>query len=232
MSHPSLLRGLNISIKHVERMGKNSMFEYIVAFMDKFTAGEVILFLAGIFFIGKWLIHFFKKIRHKVASDGLTDEERKNEKHKMKNDIEEATSEIDSMTEEFRDSIEDLTKKFGDHISESIEQRSELLDAIQKLNEAVNAQIPKNEAFDERLMMIEKQINLLFESDKNYIIAYITDIYQRYVKEKKCIDLITLQNVESIYSRFLAETGSEDKFLSKLITELRGLPTTKEKSDD
>lgn len=232
MSHPSLLRGSNISIKHVERMGKNSMFEYIVAFMDNFTAGEVILFLAGIFFIGERLIHFFKKIRDRVASDVLTDEERKNEKHKMKNDIEEATSEIDSMTEEFRDSIEDLTKKFGDHISESIEQRSELLDAIQKLNEAVNAQIPKNEAFDERLMMIEKQINLLFESDKNYIIAYITDIYQRYVKEKKCIDLITLQNVESIYSRFLAETGSEDKFLSKLITELRGLPTTKEKSDD
>ena len=150
----------------------------------------------------------------------------------MRTDIDETSTELSSFEEGCRASIDELTKKVGEHIDESISQRTELLNAINALNDAVKAQTPKNEAFEDRLMMIEQQINLLFESDKEYIIAFITDVYQRYVKEKRCIDLITLQNVESIYTRFLVETGSEDKFLSKLMMEIRNLPTTKDREDD
>ena len=91
---------------------------------------------------------------------------------------------------------------------------------------------PKVKILEDKISKLESQINVLITSDVEYIRAYITDSYKKFVKELHHIDLMSLQNVESIYNRFLQETGSEDEFLSKLMRELRNLPTTKDDSHE
>ena len=55
---------------------------------------------------------------------------------------------------------------------------------------------------------------------------------KKYVKKEKSIDLISLQNLENIYNKYLEEDGGKDEFLAKLMKELRDLPTTKNKERD
>lgn len=207
------------------------MFNTIIGFMNRFQAGSVILFFAGLFFVIKTTYKAAKNVldlhSKKVTNDIKKDEERQ----KMKKDIEAANNEIAELSQTFESSLTEMGEKLGVHINESLAQRTELLKAIQTLSEAVGRNNPKTEALEERIVKIEKQIELLFESDKEYIVAYITEAYTRYVKKERVIDLLTLQNLESIYMRFLAETGKEDEFLSKLMKELRNLPTTKEKRE-
>ena len=157
------------------------MFDQIVEFMNQFKAGSVILFFAGIYFILKWLIGVGKKIYERVRTYVVQDESNKSEKDKMRTAIDETSIELSSFEEGCQASIDELTKKVGEHIDESISQRSELLNAINALSDAVKAQTPKNEAFEDRLMMIEQQINLLFESDKEYM-KFLNTVKSRSVK--------------------------------------------------
>ena len=71
---------------------------------------------------------------------------------------------------------------------------------------------------------IMKNIHILIDSDKETIRSFIMSEYYKW--EGKVIDLITLQNIERLYKKYLEELGDEsDDFIDKIMTELRNLPT-------
>jgi predicted nucleic acid-binding Zn-ribbon protein len=110
----------------------------------------------------------------------------------------------------------------ADNANESVNK------SFDDLEKSIREISPKLQLMEQRIEKLERQIGDLLRSDVDYIKAYITDAYNKYVKEEQHIDLLTLQNVESVYNRLLEETGSEDEFLSKLMRDLRNLPTTKQ----
>ena len=125
-----------------------------------------------------------------------------------------------------------IDNKLEEMVKSSSDGSKEFLEAFNEMKSIIVVLEPKMKFIEEKISKLESQIGVLITSDVEYIKAYLTDSYKKFVKEKHHIDLISLQNVESLYNRFLQETGVEDEFLSKLMRELRNLPTTKGEDED
>lgn len=69
---------------------------------------------------------------------------------------------------------------------------------------------------------IQSNINLLIESDKDDIKAYITEKHHFYCYQQKYIDDYTLNCLEKRFSHYEAEGGNS--FVHNLMDELRALP--------
>lgn len=200
-------------------------------YLNQFPAGTVFLFLIGLYAAGKKVYQEAKKIlehNKKVVTDDIQKQE---QLQTMLDDIENLKTSIETLNtglDSYKKTVEKHLEE--DQVSSENSRRNtdERIGTICEHLEGLEQKIP---IIEQNIMKIEKQISILIGSDVEYIRAYITDSYNKYVKEKRQIDLISLQNVESIYNRFLHETGGEDEFLSKLMRELRNLPTTV-KSDD
>ncbi|MDY5873608.1 MAG: hypothetical protein SPK36_02335, partial [Bacilli bacterium] len=95
---------------------------------------------------------------------------------------------------------------------------------IDKIENKINGyQMNINKILDS-IDNIMKNINILIDSDKETIRSFIMSEYYKW--EGKVIDLITLQNIERLYKKYLEELGDEsDDFIDKIMTELRNLPT-------
>jgi hypothetical protein len=69
---------------------------------------------------------------------------------------------------------------------------------------------------------LEKKNDILIESDKDDIKAYITREYHYFVEEKKWIDKFSLDCIEKRYAHYVDEGGNS--FILDLMNELRKLP--------
>ena len=68
----------------------------------------------------------------------------------------------------------------------------------------------------------------MLDSDCETIRSFIMSEYCKWVEDKGEIDLITLQNIERMYKKYLEEVGENtDEFIDKLVNEIRQLPTKK-----
>ena len=112
------------------------------------------------------------------------------------------------------------------------EKSEKIENTLFEFNKLASEYIKKIESLETRVDKMERQIDLLFKSDKEYFRAFILEGYNKYVKAERSIDLVSLQTLESIYNKYLEEDGGKDEFLAKLMKELRNLPTTKEKKRD
>ena len=86
---------------------------------------------------------------------------------------------------------------------------------IQKQSQEINQ---LKIALDEIISMV----NMLIESDKDSIKAYITEKHHIYVYQQKSIDDYTLDCIEKRYTHYKDEGGNS--FVKQLMDELRGLP--------
>lgn len=195
------------------------MLDNIVDFMNQFKAGSVILFCVGIFYVANNLLKNFKIFEKFI----IKKYDKENHDNKITSEVDENLEKITNLDSEYNE----IVNRLNEHIQTNLSEHEAVLKEIRQLSELIESKNPKLENLAEKIARIETQIQILFESDKSYIISYITDCYKRFVEKEECIDLVSLQNIETIYSRFLAETGTEDEYVSKLMKEIRNLPTIK-----
>lgn len=71
---------------------------------------------------------------------------------------------------------------------------------------------------------LSNKIDLLIESDKDDIKAYVTREYHYFVEQKGWIDDYSMDSIERRYTHYLQENGNS--FVSQLMDALRALPRT------
>ena len=146
-------------------------------------------------------------------------------KNELKSELENITKDVDNYKKLVDGKLKEMIDKASVDDDTFIKSLNEIKNTLSLID-------PKLKLLEDKVSKVESQINVLITSDVEYIKAYITDSYNKFVKENHHIDLLSLQNVESVYNRLLQETGVEDEFLSKLMRELRNLPTTKYESKE
>lgn len=75
---------------------------------------------------------------------------------------------------------------------------------------------------DARIDKLEKKINILINSDKDDIKAYIVDKHHHFCYDQRWIDDYSLDCLEKRYSHYTIEGGNS--FIADLMSELRALP--------
>lgn len=204
--------------------------DQIAGFLSHWNAGEVFLVIVGVVCVGKKIYEFGKKA-YGVIEGGIT------KKLKGVEQMDSILSDIDSLKNDLNaisTDVESYKKNLDDRVKAIISQSdtgdSNIEKVVDELQESLQMMEPKVRLLEDKMSKIESQISILINSDVEYTKAYITDCYNKFVKVEHHIDLISLQNVESVYNKFVQETGLEDEFLSKLMRELRNLPTTKDQN--
>ena len=74
----------------------------------------------------------------------------------------------------------------------------------------------------EEIDKINKLLNMLIESDKDSIKAWIVEKHHYYCYELKAIDYYTLESIERRYEHYKAENGNS--YIASLVKELQALP--------
>ena len=206
------------------------MFDELVKMLDNFSAGEVLMVIAVVGWVIKSIatsvITVLKDHKEHVKKDFIKEEEWKDIQESIKTTKTDLTNLTEKMNTDMEDFRKDVEKKLGSQDS----TESELNVSIQRVNLFIDEQREAMRKITDRVGTIEVQIDLLLKSDAEHIHAYLVDAYNKYVRVEKSIDLITLQNVERVYNKYMEEIrGEGDEFLTKLMRELRNLPTTLEK---
>ena len=206
--------------------------DQIAEFLDQWSAGYIFLIIVGVYTVAKKLYEIIKKITNQTEEQ-VTKKIKDSEKiDGIITDITSLKTEIDKISNDVNNYKGIIDGKLKEIIKNSSENGDEFIKSLDEIKNTLMIIDPKVKILEDKISKLESQINVLITSDVEYIRAYITDSYKKFVKELHHIDLMSLQNVESIYNRFLLETGSEDEFLSKLMRELRNLPTTKDDSHE
>ena len=206
--------------------------DQIAEFLDQWSAGYIFLIIVGVYTVAKKLYEIIKKITNQTEEQ-VTKKIKDSEKiDGILTDITSLKTEIDKISNDVNNYKGIIDGKLKEIIKNSSENGDEFIKSLDEIKNTLMIIDPKVKILEDKISKLESQINVLITSDVEYIRAYITDSYKKFVKELHHIDLMALQNVESIYNRFLQETGSEDEFLSKLMRELRNLPTTKDDSHE
>lgn len=206
--------------------------DQIAEFLDQWSAGYIFLIIVGVYTVVKKLYEIIKKITNQTEEQ-VTKKIKDSEKiDGIITDMTSLKTEIDKISNDVNNYKGIIDGKLKEIIKNSSENGDEFIKSLDEIKNTLMIIDPKVKILEDKISKLESQINVLITSDVEYIRAYITDSYKKFVKELHHIDLMSLQNVESIYNRFLQETGSEDEFLSKLMRELRNLPTTKDDSHE
>lgn len=172
------------------------------------------------------VINVLKEHKEYVKKDFIKEEEWKD----IQEGIKTTKADLTNLTEKMTKDMEKLRSEIEEKMKSQDDAESDLNNAIQKVNMFIDEQREGMTKITERVGNIEVQIDLLLKSDAEHIHAYLVDAYNKYVRVEKSIDLITLQNLERVYNKYMEEIrGEGDEFLTKLMRELRNLPTTMEK---
>lgn len=107
-----------------------------------------------------------------------------------------------------------ITKRDAKHINQ-YEEEKDLLTEIQYFKKEI-----KNT--QDTLNKMQEQIDLLINSDKDAIKAYITKEHHYFCYEKEWIDDYSLDCLEKRFSHYVEEKGNS--FIESLMNELRKLP--------
>ena len=206
--------------------------EMIAKFLDNWSAGTVFLLLVGVYTVAKKVIEIYKTISSHIEKKTTKKIKSVETIEGIIGDINSLKADLENMSTEVENYKGMIDNKLEEMVKSSSDGSKEFLEAFNEMKSIIVVLEPKMKFIEEKISKLESQIGVLITSDVEYIKAYLTDSYKKFVKEKHHIDLISLQNVESLYNRFLQETGVEDEFLSKLMRELRNLPTTKGEDED
>ena len=207
------------------------MLDRLIEFLNNISAGSALAVILVAWYAFSKIFSFLKNLGEAHKEKVETALKKKEAYDKINEEFQEIKQELETVESNFQNSLNDFTNRFNEYITKNESSQDQFNIAIKEFRNTMNEQRSAIDALAERISKIEHRIEILFKSDKEYTKAYITESYKKYVKEEKHIDLMTLQNIESIYNEYLEETGSEDEFLAKLMRELRNLPTIKEKKE-
>lgn len=108
------------------------------------------------------------------------------------------------------------------------EEREEIREDIEELNNSYNKKEETDSSafnkINEKFEKMDKLIDMLVESDKENIKAYITEKHHYFVYEKKWIDDYSLECLEKRFAIYEKEHGNS--FVGGLMDEIRALPKT------
>lgn len=215
----------------------------IIEFLDNFKFGSalqflvlwVTLFISVIAFIKKQIKGIKEKGSEETLSN-LEEKEREDQLESYKTSIEKMEKELGSITSDlnsFKASIHDELQNFDVILNknntsskelhqETIKTISDIASTIKKFENRVKNSELKVESMN-------KTIEILISSDIGSHKAWIVHEYDKWVKREGSIDLMSLQNIENIYRLYLDEVSDGgDQFITKLVQEIRNLPTKKE----
>ena len=209
-------------------------------FLDKFQFGTA---LDTIIVIGTFLLSqygMYRKFEKKLKEAGSKETLKRIEDDNQKKAIEQYKKDIDKLQESLKhveDGLKLLKNKYSNERDafmnqvQELDQGAENLhdDSIDKINTVKNKIIRfENELrkLEDQLRSMSEATNTLTDSDISTHRAFIIGEHRRCVQIDKSIDLLSLQQVENIYKKYLAEdrTGG-DEFINNLVREIRSLPT-------
>ena len=198
----------------------------VVTILDNIGAGTFISIIIAFSILGigvyKWVTRTKKTID--TISENRVISRQKNEKESK--DLETLLNKMTSLENKFDTQTNE--------IKAYVDEKCDMLDTRVTGNEK-NVRKLRNEVMDykqttdkilETIHEIDNKIEVLIDSDKETIRTFIMTEYNKWVGEKKEIDLLSLQNIERLYKKYLEELDEDgDEFIEKLIKELRNLPT-------
>ena len=206
------------------------MLDELVQMLNPFSAGEVLLVIVVIGWAVRVVATTVLKVLHSHKEQVKKDFIKEEEWEDIQEGIRTTKTDLTNLTEKMNTDIEDLRKEMEEKIRSQDSAESDLTAAIKKINVFMNEQRDAMTKITDQVGALEVQIDLLLRSDVEHIHAYLVDAYNKYVRVEKSIDLITLQNLERVYNRYMEEIrGGGDEFLTKIMRELRNLPTTVDK---
>lgn len=91
-----------------------------------------------------------------------------------------------------------------------------------KVNEQLNKIIKSQEELNETVGKISKQVNILLNSDKDDIKAWLTEKHHYFCYKLGYIDDFNLDCIEKRYSHYKEENGNS--FIADLMEDIRKLP--------
>ena len=97
-----------------------------------------------------------------------------------------------------------------------------LEEKIERNEQSILSVSKKQEDTKKDINSLAKSVNLLIQSDKDSIKAYITKEHHYYCYEQKWIDDYTLDCIEKRYDHYIDEGGNS--FIEDLMVDLRDLP--------
>ncbi|MCD8397509.1 MAG: hypothetical protein LUD12_10100 [Lachnospiraceae bacterium] len=125
----------------------------------------------------------------------------------------------------FYDWARDRVKKVTDKDYKTKKEQEELEKQVEGLEKFYAEKDRVDKGFDEiheAIKKINSQIDMLIDSDKNDIKAYITREHHYYVHDKKWIDDYTMECIENRFLVYEKEHGNS--FVETFVKELRRLP--------
>lgn len=199
----------------------------MVGYLNNLRAGDVLLFIIVMCWAAGWIIEKVGKLRTRERDIAAKDITEKNQYTNLVNDVASTQEELGELKESTKTLLDVMKRSIESYVETSTGSNEHLIKTIAEIEELTNDH-------EQRIVVLEKsvermidQIDLLFKSDKEYFKAYIVEGYNKYVKGEQEISLITLQNLESMYNKYLNENpDGADEFLARIMRELRNLPTT------
>ena len=103
-----------------------------------------------------------------------------------------------------------------------IKQRVHNIERPDRIQDRIDQLEINQESLTGSLCKITEKLDMLIDSDKDAIKAYITERHHHYVYKKGCIDDYTMNILEQRYVHYKDEGGNS--FIRQLMDELRSLP--------
>ena len=198
--HPSFTEFLN------SNFGGGTMIAIIAALCS--------VILSAIVAIVKWYNALHKKFDDEVEK--RVHDERETMKALQQEQAKEAATQ--ESINNLCTTVEQLTSKI-EKITESVDSLQTKMDTSNKREDSAITKLQENISnLSNSLNEIQKDTELLKDSDKDDIKAFITREYN-YWYPKKCIDIYSLKAIESRYDKYLKENGNT--FVKDLMSRLR-----------
>ena len=149
--------------------------------------------------MGKKIFEFSMKIYDKIKGIASKELKKAEEMSNIIDDIASLKNELASISADIADYKDNLDNKVDSILTKSDDGDTESINRITEIQESLLHIEPKLKLMEEKLSKVESQIEVLITSDVNYIQAYITDSYQKFVIQQHHIDLyFPIQNLLNI----------------------------------
>lgn len=111
---------------------------------------------------------------------------------------------------------------FFDWFSERVKKSVHKSDKSEHLERYINNHEDEIKELKQSIQALSKKVDMLVDSDKDAIKAYITKEHREFVYQQKWIDNYNLNCIEQRYAHYKDEGGNS--FIAELMKELRQLP--------
>lgn len=199
--------------------------EELIDLLNKIPAGTFVVCAIGIISIilaaNKTIGWIYNKIKNKTRDE-----------IESENELNKLTNSVNTLS----DSIEQLTLKVEDIGDKQHEQNIKFTNKITELENQFNAELSSGDELfmelkdqydniNKSVCLINKNQNLLLESNRNQLSSYITAAYYK-AEVEKYISMLELSILEKEYADYLNLNG-HDEYISEMMKELREFPHTK-----